>query len=173
MSKKLIEQKAYDILNKLNINSLPIPIKEIANKLNVQLIPHDSKGNFSGLLLIQDDIVIIGYNPFESEVRQRFTFAHELGHYILHKERNDIFIDKKFKVLFRDERATTGEYKIEQEANAFAAALLMPELQVKEKIKTLNFDLGDESCLIELARIFNVSVQAMTFRIINLRLLYP
>lgn len=167
----MIEKKAYDILTELNISSLPIPIKEILKKNKVELVPYDSKGNFSGLLLIQGESAVIGYNPLESEVRQRFTFAHEFGHFVLHKDRNDIFIDNQFKVMFRDERATTGEYVIEQEANAFAAAILMPEVKLKEQIRTLNFDLGDEKCLTELARIFNVSVQAMTYRIINLNLL--
>ena len=59
-----------------------------------------------------------------SPERDRFTVAHELGHYILHylwaKKRNPTIPDRV--VAFR-----RGSERIEWEANWFAAAFLMPE----------------------------------------------
>ena len=86
----------------------------------------------------------------------------------------EIFVDnKQFKVLFRDQRSATGEVKIEQDANAFAASLLMPKNLLMKEINKKNFDLSDENsdAIGELAKKFKVSVQAMTFRLMNLSVL--
>ncbi len=61
--------------------------------------------------------------------------------------------------------------KYEQEANAFAAALLMPEDLIKAEANKASFDLGDERGLKELAKIFDVSSAAMYFRLFNLHLI--
>lgn len=34
---------------------------------------------------------------------------------------------KQFRLMFRESKSSTGQDKMEQEANAFAAALLMPK----------------------------------------------
>lgn len=127
--------------------------------------------NISGALVIQNNHGTIGFNPHESKVRQRFTIAHELGHYLLHKNQTtDLFIDTEFKVLFRDNNSSTGKIKIEQEANAFAAAILMPEKFLVDEIMKHHFHLTDDGTLKVLARRFNVSVAAMTLRLANLNL---
>ncbi|MNC99372.1 hypothetical protein D3C83_176450 [compost metagenome] len=48
----------------------------------------------------------------------------------------------------------------------------MPEKFLVREIKKNNFDLGDEGSLKKLAKIFNVSVSAISFRIANLNLFY-
>ncbi len=62
-------------------------------------------------------------NSSDPYVIKIFTLAHELGHYLLHK-------DVKNDVLFR-EKGKHGREKIEREANTFAAELLMPEAAIK------------------------------------------
>jgi Zn-dependent peptidase ImmA (M78 family) len=95
-----------------------------------------------------------------------------LGHYLLHSNNKDsLFVDKEFKVLFRDHASSTGEHKQELEANAFAAAILMPAEKLKEQIKQLALDLTDEDAIKRLAQVFDVSAIAMTYRIANLDLL--
>jgi Zn-dependent peptidase ImmA (M78 family) len=59
----------------------------------------------------------------------------------------------------------------EREANAFAASILMPEKILIDEIKNQHIDLSDDNNIQELAKLFNVSVSAMTFRLINLKLL--
>jgi Zn-dependent peptidase ImmA (M78 family) len=169
MSKR-IERIANSILEELGINKLPIPVDEIAKKRGLDIRAYDLGENVSGVLVMESGKGTIGFNPTESKVRQRFTIAHELGHYELHKQDNGFFIDKEFKMLFRDHNSSTGEYKKEQEANAFAAALLMPEKFVVKEIKNHNLDLSDEDSMKELAKLFNVSVPAMTYRVTNLNL---
>ncbi|WP_294210281.1 ImmA/IrrE family metallo-endopeptidase [uncultured Sphingomonas sp.] len=63
-----------------------------------------------------------------SPERDRFTVAHELGHYVLHylwaKKKNPSVPDRV--VAFR-----RGSDRIEWEANWFAAAFLMPEAEFR------------------------------------------
>lgn len=65
-----------------------------------------------------------------------------------------------------------GEIKQEREANAFAAALLMPKNMVLREVQKFHFDLAgeDENMIKKLADKFEVSTQAMTYRIANLNL---
>lgn len=165
---KKIENLASSILTELHIKTAPVDIKEIAKQKGATIKPYDLGEKISGMLLVKGSDGIISYNPTESQVRQRFTIAHELGHFLLHKKTQDIFVDKQFQVHFRDENSTTGQDIQELEANAFAAAILMPKELLMREIKMHHFDLGDESAMKELAKLFNVSLQAMTFRMVNL-----
>jgi Zn-dependent peptidase ImmA (M78 family) len=126
----------------------------------------------SGVLVVQDGRGVIGVNASDAPVRQRFTIAHECGHYELHKERMPVFIDKQFLrpmlAVFRDGKSSSGEDRLEREANAFAASLLMPEHLVLEEVSRLRLDVEDDAAVDELARRFEVSRQAMSFRLANL-----
>ena len=90
-----IENQTIEILNDLEISEFPVPIKKIAKKRGVQIKPYKFEENVSGLLLIKNNVATIGYNPLESTVRQRFTIAHELGHFELHRKESGLFVDKK------------------------------------------------------------------------------
>ena len=175
-----IEQKAQDLLNDFHVSELPISLELIAKKMGVNLLPFDLGMDVSGLLHLEENSATIGYNPNESKVRQRFTIAHEIGHYVLHTNNgiklsnDDIFIDNKNhyqEIMFRSEttKLTSENYNKEKEANAFAAALLMPlEVVKKEILKYKGFDLSDNTMIVDLAKKFEVSIPAMSFRIINL-----
>lgn len=83
-------------------------------------------------------------------VRKRFTVAHEIAHYLLHRH------------LFRGELIDDALYRstlssaIEAEANAFAADLLMPwHLLAPVQDKPAS----------ELAKLFEVSEEAMRIRL--------
>lgn len=172
MFNKKIEKITIDIIESYGIDAPPISVEVIATKMGLDVRPYDLGQNVSGVLVMDSGRGTIGFNPHESKVRQRFTIAHEIGHFQLHKEDSAVFIDKDFKILFRDENSSTGDIKREQEANAFAAALLMPASLLLKEIKNHNFDLADEDSLKELAKLFNVSIPAMTYRIANLNFFY-
>ena len=165
---KRIEKIVSGILQEFHGSELPIPVDEIARKKGLDIKPYNLGEGISGALVIDSGKGTIGVNPTESKVRQRFTIAHELGHYELHRQDSSLFIDKEFKVLFRDHNSSTGEILKEQEANAFAAAILMPEKFLIREIKGRNFDLTEEDAIKDLAKTFNVSITAMTYRIANL-----
>jgi Zn-dependent peptidase ImmA (M78 family) len=163
-----IETTSNLILDSCKIKNLPVPIDEIALARGLKLKPYDMGEEISGVLLIEGDKSTIGYNTRESEARQRFTIAHELGHYELHKSKHELFIDKKIPIVFyRDQNSSKGDNQMEQEANAFAASILMPIPFIKREIQKGNIKSFDENALMELSKIFNVSLAAMTIRISN------
>ena len=170
MLKRRIERLAFQILEKFQIDELPVPVDQIAKKMGLEIQPYDLGENVSGVLVIDKGKGTIGFNNKESKVRKRFTIAHELGHYVVHYANNGIFIDKNFKIEFRDQESSTGELLKEQEANAFAAAILMPEKFLIREIEARQLDLSDDGSLNELAKTFNVSTTAMSFRLANLNL---
>jgi Zn-dependent peptidase ImmA (M78 family) len=88
----------------------------------------------------------------------------------MHSSDTALFIDKRYFAAFRDSRSATGEHVREREANAFAAALLMPKQLIRAAIDRAHFDLGDDESLDALARMFDVSRQAMAYRVANLGL---
>ena len=68
--------------------------------------------------------VLIGVNSLHHSNRRRFTVAHECGHLLLHA--GETFIDKSFRVNWRDGVSSLAVDRHEIEANQFAAELLMP-----------------------------------------------
>jgi Zn-dependent peptidase ImmA (M78 family) len=176
MTRKDIEKYAERLLAELGINEMPIPVNKIAEHAGCQVKAFDDdKDGVSGVFMVNNSIPMIGYNSNQSPVRQRFTIAHELGHFILHSHNDpkEVYVDHNTFPLFRDENSSTGASIVEQQANAFAAALLMPERLITEEVKNLNLDLTDESAeLTELAKKFNVSIMAMSIRLVNLHLVH-
>lgn len=160
-----IENKTFGILNDLNISSASeIDLARIAMGLGADLEPANLTADISGLFVIKDNKPYIRYNNSESFERQRFTIAHELGHFILHKD-SPIFIDKNEGVFYRNQESSTGAILKEREANAFAAAILMPQPFIKEEISMVP---QNTNIIDHLAKKFQVSAQAMSFRLSNL-----
>lgn len=167
MINERIESITDNILNELNIKTPKgIKLEKIAKHLGVDIKGEDLDFDVSGLFVMKNDKYYIRYNNTESEQRQRFTIAHELGHFILHKEDKPLFVDKNEKILYRNFDSSTGEIKKEREANAFAAALLMPRFLLRQVISKAPNNVDD--VVNYLATEFNVSEQAMSFRLSNL-----
>ena len=62
-----------------------------------------------------------------SDSERRFVLAHELGHMILHKKSNAIFMDT---------RTQFNTSKYEQEANLFAMELMLPDQILDEYLQS-------------------------------------
>ena len=163
------EQTAIDLLEEQGINAPPVRVKEIATKLGADVRYEPLDGGLSGALYrAEDGHAVLGVNNWHTEVRQRFTIAHELGHLLLHPD--ELFVDG---VLKRDDASSLAIRSHEIEANAFAAELLMPRKFVLAELnKTLATNATpDPKRLIEhLAGVFDVSEQAMQFKLMNLGL---
>ena len=128
--KQEIEKIAESVLLKYNITECPAKhLSEIMKKENI-LFFKDSfdDNNFDGLITLNNDnqycIYIntrIYYPP-----RHNFTIAHELGHYFLgHKLNDGSLICDRYNISEEDDGKLNSV--IEQEANYFAACLLMPK----------------------------------------------
>lgn len=164
---QMINGRVNGILADAKVRTLPVKIEEIARSFGLKVIPYPFDDNISGTLVIEQNV--IGFNQFESRVRRRFTVAHELGHFILHKDKRPIFLDKLFR-LNSSSTSTDQNYELELEANLFAAAILMPETILRKEVKNIELDFGNEEGIKYLARIFDVSSTAMYYRLKNLDL---
>lgn len=107
-----------------------------------------------GLTIKKDDDVIIFTNSSVRLSREIFTLAHEIGHTVLHMNVDMPFIDDTTTM-------TDGSADVmEQEANYFAACLLMPDNVVREYLDLEIQHSGDELSALDIARImseFNIS----------------
>lgn len=102
----------------------------------------------------------IFYNGKANPERRRFTIAHELGHFILHRGQQQSFNCDKESVYSGIDTIRV----IEREADDFASNLLMPGDLLREWISSRRIDfrvLGD------IAQRFQVSFEALCIRFIK------
>lgn len=177
------ELAAEKLLRDAGCHKVPVPLEHIAERLGIEIIKKNLGDELSGVLIKKEgESVAIVVNSGQHETRQRFTIAHELGHYAL-RHPGEMFVDETLRqkaiVVKRDGRSSEGTDRHEVEANRFAAELLMPRQMVEEEIsKRLSKSKPTSETLLkklvqELATRFNVSNQAMEIRLVNLGLLIP
>lgn len=72
--------------------------------------------------------------------RINFTIAHELGHYLLHRDQRDVFECGQLQMLEYD---SIESRRIEAQANTFASYLLMPRSDFEQQVagQELSFEL--------------------------------
>ena len=171
MTRSEIESIAEETLRENNVYSVPVDIDRLVKRLNLTKEETEFGEDISGVLVVKNQQGAIGYNSTHPLVRQRFTIAHEIAHFLVHVRNNQsqLFIDRY--IAWRDPSSSTGNDHEEVEANRLGAALLMPGKLVREQIEKNGLDLDDESDISSLAGIFKVSAAAMTNRLISLRLL--
>lgn len=165
-------------LSKAQVHALA---ESVARQLNYKAgeSVHDLAGRLGGSVDIEDtlysdpehtgSLYVEAPNKFRIVVpshtsweRDRFTVAHELGHYVLH------YLWPRKKNALRSDRVVAyrkGSDRIEWEANWFAAALLMPSETFKAAYAQLGGDLS------ALSRQFGVSSRAAEVRAKDLGLL--
>jgi Zn-dependent peptidase ImmA (M78 family) len=168
-SKELQEarESAENILKNYSLTAPPVPVESIIEDFDLTLSFIDLKeksDEISGLFDPKSKTIFV--NVKDSPQRQRFTIAHELGHALLHADKlND---DPDLGIFYRKSMEginLSGKYMIEEkQANHFAAHLLMPENLLKK------FSLLCNGSLFSLAEIFNVSPQALTHHLRNLKM---
>ncbi|MBQ7080245.1 MAG: ImmA/IrrE family metallo-endopeptidase [Fibrobacter sp.] len=103
----------------------------------------------------------IKLHPLATTERQRFTLAHELGHYFLHSKQGAVPL-KAFRL---------GTSMAEQEANYFAAELLMPEDMFKADFRSLPETLNQDEKISRMAQMYHVSFTAANVRLSSLSLI--
>ena len=105
----------------------PVHIVPMAKELGLKVFKNkEFPDNLSGLIMKEkDNTYSIHANGNQGITRQRFTIAHELAHFLLHKDEIGDGIKDDF--LYRSKLPG----KIEREANKLGAALLKPEHLLK------------------------------------------
>ncbi len=160
-----IEDYTYAVRRVTNEKELPINPEKIANKFGLSLnyIDEISDKGFDGCLLKTEELLfplIIINNDIQSNERRRFTIAHEVGHYIYHYGKNDIDI-----CLISEWIEENSTYKLEREADEFAASLLMPS---KDIVNDCKYGVGSWDRISELKDKYCVSIIALASRMVAL-----
>ncbi len=106
----------------------PIPFDDLLSKYRVEAA---IKADFSGIYLDAEQYTLMEKGPEWKLNRLRFTVAHELAHYFLHR---DLPQTCHFASLPDFAKWTVNydghKYTAEQEANEFAGRLLVPETRL-------------------------------------------
>lgn len=145
-----------DYLKKIREQQQECPVKafNIVNAFGIDAYETTKFTNdISGLIKrVEDDRYVICVNEDHPVTRKRFTIAHEVAHYCLHKDDiGDGLIDD---YLYRSGLSSAKE----REANRLAGEILMPLHLLEEH------DYKNKKAF-ELALIFNVSEAAMSIRL--------
>jgi Zn-dependent peptidase ImmA (M78 family) len=166
------EEQATQVLRDAYVQTLPVPVDLIAKRLGIELTYEAYEGDVSGMVYRYDDHAVIGINSTHAPTRQRFTVAHEIGHYVMHAGQ-PMFVDRFVtRVNWRNGESN----KEETDANQFAAELLMPRDFVAREVERAvgkRRSIDAQMLAVRLAHLFNVSQQAMEYRLANLGVLDP
>lgn len=162
-----INAEVERLLTKSKVRSAPVPVEAIAKGEGANVVFQNFNNEISGLLIRRPGAIVIGVDKKQAAQRQRFTVGHELGHLLLH-DGDEVHVDKDFRVNFRSASSSTAEDVEEIEANTFAATLLMPMQFLLKDLQGVVVDIEDQGQVAELATAYEVSLQAMTFRLTNL-----
>ncbi|HBF5908433.1 ImmA/IrrE family metallo-endopeptidase [Clostridioides difficile] len=119
-----------------------------------EILSEEEMGDYHGLtytnegnIKIREDVYL---NAVEGKGRDRFTMAHELGHFLLHNPKNVILARTKSKTKIYEDA--------EWQADTFAAELLMPIDMIT-----------DEDDIDSISRKFGVSAKAAEVRLNKVR----
>lgn len=153
-----VKVEARKLLARCNIQAPPVCLSDICQNLNIALAEH-SLGSRDAILMksVLTDTTLIMVNPNQIRPRQRFSIAHELGHYMLNHQ----------SVAFSGGDGYMQTPEEERQANIFASETLMPEpfllhCWAINKLAPQN-----------VSQIFDVSKQAATIAINHLYMLHP
>ncbi|MHA1703382.1 MAG: ImmA/IrrE family metallo-endopeptidase [Promethearchaeota archaeon] len=190
LKKSEIWNKSEEFRNKYvsPINKVPVPIIEIA-EIDLKIYPEPYKGlkqlcDIDGFLTSDLKSICIDYDFYfeeKFENRLRFTYAHEIGHLVLHKDQIQQFSFRTPKewINFRENMSEDDLSWFEYQAYEFAGRLLVPKLkligsleQIRGKIENYKMLTGkDDSDLLReyvsnaICKYFKVSSDVILRRI--------
>ncbi len=160
------------ILNRYRDEESPVSLGSLAEDCKIDIFIRVLKQGEDGYLGYDYDKkkYFIAVSKHTSRGRQRFTIAHELGHFFYHRDG----LEKKIKRGGRTQGEENLEILInregfsetEREANIFAANLLMPKLHIRELFyKLKDADVKNDEIIEKLAETYDVSYAAIRERL--------
>lgn len=137
-------------------DKFPVDVEAIAEKMGLTIDRTFLRDGVSGMIRVRpNEDPVIYVNAEENPLRQRFTIAHELGHYV---ERSN---QGQNNFAFIDERGTRYDLH-EFYADEFAGNLLMPADEVA-RLRDLEYT------NVQMAAHFGVSAPALNKRLERLQ----
>jgi Zn-dependent peptidase ImmA (M78 family) len=153
-------KRARQLLELVGVTEPPVNVEAVADFLGFTVIPFAVPDSTSAVTFIEGDVKSIGVNNTHAPVRQRFSAAHELGHFLSGHDGYD-----HSKTHVEDRPAYLDpQHRQEVEADEFAAELLMPEAFLRRDLQEYGLDVP------LLAKRYQVSEQAMWIQLIDLKL---
>lgn len=154
---KNISSGILDVIDEHH-QEMPVAIGKLAKELGLSVKLATLDAGVSGEIKKSDSGYVVRVNRHDIKERQRFTIAHEIAHYILHRDLiGDGIVDD---ILYRSGLSD----HLEAQANRLAADLIMPWPSLHKRIQELS-DLKNEELYEQLARDFEVSTTAMKIRL--------
>lgn len=150
-----IENFTQYIRTRLNLSS-PVNMFDVMQALNINCKPVEDVDYDAKLSGNKDEGYCVSYDKNQLSERQQFSIAHELGHLLLHKIKNESSQKAYYRKIGNNSR-------LEWEANEFAAALLMPREEFINVCMN-NADAFGNVDLNVVAKNFGVSKQAAKVR---------
>ncbi|OHD56545.1 MAG: hypothetical protein A2014_04435 [Spirochaetes bacterium GWF1_49_6] len=156
-SKSSVEEYAKKVIDQLGYKKgedLDKILEELGGKTFT--IPPDDLDQTPSMVVDGENSFIINLPLYSNYLRNRFTIAHEIGHYLLHSKQGQIPIEV---------RRSGDNERVEWEANWFAAAFLMSKNEIEK-----DWNENGIRDIYTLASIYQVSIEAMQIRLTALGL---
>jgi Zn-dependent peptidase ImmA (M78 family) len=138
--------------------TFPIKIGNIAKELGLIVKASTLDAGISGEIRKTEESYLIKVNRHDVKERQRFTVAHEIAHFLLH--RNEIGDGLVDDVMYRSKLSDS----LEAEANRLAADLILPWDSFHSLFSKMNHPKLEQK-IEEVAKITEVSTTVIKIRI--------
>ena len=194
LTEKQIKAKVDDLLEWFYIRDYRLGVEDVSKDVDVVKLANemgfivqfeDLKSIFgentlgtifpqSKVILCDNSIEPVGKDKETKEHILRFTIAHEIGHYLLHRK----YMEDSKSTLHHTKLNKREQSRIEIQANMVAAMLLMPENLFSRRFKLLALKHGlyqkksisvYAAVIKELSAYFNASKKAVGYRIKELK----
>ncbi|WP_181418588.1 ImmA/IrrE family metallo-endopeptidase [Pseudoroseicyclus aestuarii] len=143
----------------------PVDVISLIRELGIEYREQPLGPENSGRIDRNNGEFVITVNSEESPQRRRFTAAHELAHYLLHRDLlKHGHADRLFGAGARHNATEPFTSGHEVQANKYAADILMPKAAIDRVWQR------EADNFAEVARKFGVSMKAMKIRLNNLGL---
>ena len=168
-------QAMTDIMDRLerHTRARPVNVEAAIRDLGLTLAKNaDLPDGIAGhIRRVDGDKFEIASTKKDHYYRQRFTMAHELGHYVLHRGLigSGVDDDTKYRSTEKGDFYNSEIDEVhERQANAFAATLLIPEQLIRKYVAE-----NPQATLKDTAVAFQVSPSAMRWRLKSLDIYSP
>ncbi|MFC2156518.1 helix-turn-helix domain-containing protein [Acidobacteriota bacterium] len=163
---KSVDHLASNYIRILNLGSRPAYsfLKILEEEIGIKIIFLPLNSDVSGGSTIDEVFgMAVLINTNDAPWRRNYDLAHEFFHLLTWDEfsKEEIY-----------QSQSSGKSRIEQLADVFAASLLLPENEVRNEFeKRTDRNTISHLSLVHIARDFNVSIEALLWRLVNLGLL--
>jgi Zn-dependent peptidase ImmA (M78 family) len=182
--KNIIDKTIEEFNSSKEINDqIPVNIVEKIKEQNIELneLCYDLHDEVLGEIKKENGKYKINIQGYDFSYRRRFTMAHELGHYILHKDLLDeegLDDGLSYETMYRKNAKISSQHEIK--ANQYAIELLVPKQLIERIVSSLNKipeihkiinengEPNNHNLIEYLSDKFQVSKIALTFRLKNI-----